>query len=406
MARGELLPDGVRDYLGEDAERHRYLDKELSAVFKKWGYAEIITPCFEFYEHLQAGVGRRILENAYKFCDNHGRILALRPEMTTPIARVAATSLAGGYGPWRFFYLANVFQVQKEGSGRLHEFYQAGGEILGIPTVRADAEIIALAIACLDQLGITQYKVGIGQVAFLRSILAGTNLTREESEEIMHCLQERNLVLLEKTLRAANLSGEERNFLWEVLTKNGNGSFEAVLPNLLARVGEQAREELLQVEELFRTLAAYGVKDKIYLDLGIVRNLDYYTGVIFEIYGPGLGHPVGGGGRYDRLLANFGRPLPATGFALGFPELLDLCKTQGTLPPAPATDYLVIPEPDNYIAALLKAKELRREGYRVEVELRPVALAQSLEYAHQKGIREVLLLAGEKIEIIPVTKTD
>lgn len=406
MTRGELLPDGVRDYLAEDAERHRYLERELSTVFKRWGYAEVITPCFEFYEHLQAGVGRRVLENAYKFCDNRGRILALRPEMTTPIARVTATSLAGGQGPWRLFYLANVFQVQKKGSGHLHEFYQAGGEILGVPSIGADAEIIALAVACLDQLGISQYKVGIGQVAFLRSILADAQLSQEEGEAIMHCLQERNLVRLERTLRATGLSGEEQNFLWEVLTKHGNGSFEAVLSNLLNQVGEKAQEELLQVEKLFRALAAYGVEDKIYLDLGIVRNLDYYTGVIFEIYGPGLGHPVGGGGRYDRLLANFGRPLPATGFALGFPELLDLCVSQGTLPPATATDYLVIPEPDNYTAALIKARELRREGYRVEIELRPVALDQSLEYAAQRGIREVILLTGDEIEIIPVKKND
>jgi len=405
MLRGELLPDGVRDYLAADAERHRYLERELSIVFKRWGYAEVITPCFEFYEHLQAGMGRRVLEKAYKFCDNRGRILALRPDMTTPIARLTATSLAGDEGPWRLFYLANVFRVQKEGSGRLHEFYQAGGEILGIPTVGADAEIIALAIACLDQLGITQYKVGIGQVAFLRSILDDANLTREESEAIMQCLQERNLVRLERTLRATKLSGKEQNFLWEVLTKNGNGGFEVVLSNL-TQVGEKAREELLQVEELFRALAAYGVKDKIYLDLGIVRNLDYYTGVIFEIYGPGLGHPVGGGGRYDRLLEKFGRPLPATGFALGFPELLELCASQGTLPPAPATDYLVVPEPGNYTAALLKARELRREGYRVEMELRPVPLARSLEYAARRGIKEVLLLAGEEIEVLPVKENN
>ncbi len=400
MPGEETLPDGVRDYVGKDARLHRHLEESLARSFQGWNYDEIITPCLELYEQLYPGVGRRMLRRSYKMTDWRGRILTLRPEMTTPIARAAATLLVGEPGPHRLYYMARVFRIPPSGEGWLSEFTQAGGELLGVAGAPGDAEAIALALESLEDLGLPDLHVAVGHMAFLRSVLRHLDLDEAAEDSIIDCLRERNLVQLEQVLSETSLPPRRQDYLWELVTHSGNGDTRDLMEKMARKLGRDALPELENLQELFQLLDSFGLASKVYLDLGLVRSLDYYTGVIFEIYGPGLGRPVGGGGRYDGLLHRFGLDLPATGFALGFPELMALYQHQKLPEPEPARNWLVSAPPSRREAAVTRARELRGQELVVELDLQGRPREDCQKYARRCGLERVLLLSpdgGEEV---------
>lgn len=363
------IPYGTRDFLPREAGRKRVVEAGLAQLFSNWGYDEVVTPTFEYLETLLVGSANDAEQHMFKFLDKNNRILALRPDMTTPIARIAATRMREAGVPLRLFYLTNVFRYELAQAGRQCEFYQAGIELLGAPGPAADAEIIALAVAAMQEAGLTQFQVSLGQVDFINGIMAESELSASQQQLVKAAIIRRDLVGLGEILRTSGLSAAMQGFLQSIPVLHGRQEvFEQaykMAPNAVSR------EALDNLADIYRLLTSYGVEQHVNFDLGLIRDFDYYTGMVFEGYTPGLGFPVCGGGRYDKMLASFGSDSPATGFALGIERVLLALERQGLSTPPAAKDCYVAWQENSLPEAIAAANELRAEGWRVELALEP-----------------------------------
>ena len=238
---------------------------------------------------------------AYRVVDDHGAVLALRSDMTVPIARVVATRYAKTEPPMRFCYFANAFRSVRPHRGQQREFLQAGVELIGAPGPAGTAEALRVLCAALDATGLQHYRVGLGDASLYPALLQRAGVPVEAHTAILHELSTRDFVGLERRLRELELSAEDRERLLAVPQVRGGAE-------VLSEDASGLREVLDLLPE--------SVRGRVIFDLGLVRDLSYYTGAVFEVYDPALGQPIGGGGRYDDLLARFGRPLPAVGFAI------------------------------------------------------------------------------------------
>lgn len=357
------IPYGTRDMLPQEAWRKRLLERGLADLFSRWGYREVVTPTLEYAATLEAGDAAAARERVFKFFDAANRVVVLRPDMTTPIARLVATRLRDETGPLRFFYLANVFRYEQPQAGRQCEFCQAGVELVGNGGAVADAEVVALAVAALRETGLDDFQISLGQVAFINGLIAASGLSPAAGEAVRQALLSRDLVGLESTLAQADLSPRQRKVLGHIPRWHGR---EEVLTEAAAAVDNTTSQAALaNLQEVYRLLTAYGVADYVHFDLGLVRDLDYYTGLVFEGYTPGLGFPVCGGGRYDNLVGAFGANQPATGFALGLERVMLAQQRQGLAAPSLARDYYVAWAPGREERAIAAAAALRRQEHTV-----------------------------------------
>ncbi len=388
------LPEGVKDRLPREAGRFRQLSSALLEVFRRWSYREVITPAFEFLETVLAGqgsLGRR--EDYYQLFDRRGRTLALRPDMTAPIARLAATKLSGESLPLRLSYWGPVFRHRDRKSGALHEIWQAGVECIGAGGAQADAELIALACAALASTGLEGFKIGVGHVEFVEGVLAEAGVSPAQADDLKESLAARDLVAFEKTALGAP-TPEGVQLLLDLA--NFTGNYEAAQARFGSLQNQRVTRALAEIGETLALLEAHGVAHLVALDLGLARLFGYYTGVVFEGYAPGVGAPVLGGGRYDNLLADFGgpgtEPAPATGFAVDTDRVLQALERQGKLSPETGLDVLVVPAQNAMAAALAVARDLRAEGAAVEVAPAGLAEAEVAAYAKARGARRTVLV--------------
>ena len=299
------LPSGTRDVLPDEMRELRSVTTALLGTFEREGYGEVSTPALEHQEVLQRGGGA---QPAYRVMDAHGQVLALRPDMTVPIARLAATRYADVEPPLRFCYLADVYRGVRPHRGQMREFLQAGVELIGAPSPQGTAEALRVLCAALDAAGLRDYRVGLGDAALYPALLETNGVPPEARAGLLGARGARDFVGLERELRALDLTSEARAAL--TTAPSARGGLE-VLRTMPAAEGLRRVHELLDPD----------VADRVLLDLGLTLDLGYYTGAVFEVYDPALGEPLGGGGRYDELLGRFGRPLPAVGFALGVDKL-------------------------------------------------------------------------------------
>ena len=293
------IPSGTRDVLPDEMRELRAISTALLEVFTREGYGEIATPSLEHESVLARGGAGGPLP-AYRVVDDHGAVLALRSDMTVPIARVVATRYASAEPPLRFCYFANAFRSVRPHRGQQREFLQAGVELVGAPGAEGTAETLRVLCAALDATGLQHYRIGLGDASLYPSLLQGAGVPVEAHAGLLHELATRDFVGLERKLRALDISATDRERLLGVPQVRG---------------GADVLGEAAGLREVYDLLPA-GVQERVIFDLGLVRDLSYYTGAVFEVYDPALGQPIGGGGRYDDLLAKFGRPLPAVGFAL------------------------------------------------------------------------------------------
>lgn len=326
MTQRQLFtPKGVRDYLPQEAAWRREMGERIYKVFRSYGYQEVVTPTVENL----ALFGRSNDPDdtqVYRFIDRDGELIALRPDMTTPIARVVAAHLRHEHLPLRLCYFGNLFRYADPQAGRQREFTQAGVELLGSSRPEADAEVITLAYRALEAAGIRDFRLDLGHVGFMQAVLNQAQLSPETEEQIKKALIHKDLVRLEKLVAAHVGDPELRRILCgledlrggvEILREAG-GSLEAGKIPALANL-----------EAIFTKLKADGLDDKITIDLSMVKAMDYYTGMVFEGYSRELGYYLCSGGRYDRLLGEFGCDMPATGFALGIDRALLVLERQG-----------------------------------------------------------------------------
>ncbi len=307
------IPPGTRDVLPDEMRELRRLHGALLEVFESRGYGEVATPAIEYDEVLARG-DSRTAGSSYRFFDERGELLALRADMTVPIARLAATRYASAEPPLRLCYLANAFRAVRPQRGQMRELTQAGVELIGAPAPQGTAEVIEVLEAALDAAGLDRAVIGLGDADLFRQLLAELGVEGEARESILARLATHDLVGLEAELSALEGIGEEQCATCVALSQLRGG--REVLDEARALGGAAVERATARIGETFEALEAAGAADRVRIDLGLLRDLGYYSGAILEVYDPALGYVLGGGGRYDGLLKRFGLDLPAAGFAL------------------------------------------------------------------------------------------
>jgi ATP phosphoribosyltransferase regulatory subunit len=317
-------PLGMVDTLPNLYEVKKKTRHAMTNVIEQWGFQFIETPTLEYYETV--GVQSAILDQQlFKLLDQQGHTLVLRPDMTAPIARVAASKLYNHLYPLRLAYSANVFRAQQREGGRPAEFEQVGIELIGDGTTSADAEVIALMIASLKEAGLENFKIAIGHIGYADALFIEVLGNQERADVLRRFLYEKNYVGYREHVKELPLSSIDKERLLSLLTLRG-GIDKVVEAKDLVSSGA-AREALEEITQLWSTLEAFQVTDYLKLDLNIVSHMSYYTGILFEVYADNVGFPIGSGGRYDHLFEKFNRAAPATGFGLHIDRIIEALKT-------------------------------------------------------------------------------
>ena len=391
------IPRGLNDLLPDEVLRRRFLENKISQIFSQWGYREIIIPTFEFYEILSQGSGLIMKKEMIKFFDREGNIVVLRPEMTKSIARLVSTKMQLEPRPLRLYYIGNVFRYDNK-AGSQKEFCQAGVELIGINNNKSDAEIIALAVECLKNSGLNNFFIDINHVNFFNGIMESIKVKEERKQEIKNAILNKDFVLLEKILSFEDIKDREKEFILKIPTLRGGKEIlieaEKMVDNKLSL------SALKKIEEVYSLLRDYGLEEYILIDLGIIRNYDYYTGIIFEGYTDYLGFPVCGGGRYDNLCSKFGENLPSTGFAIGIERLATILEKEDV-------NSLKIKMPDKYLVyyqnnknyfqkAMILVNKFREKGAIVELEIGGKKFEETLNYARYYKMDYILVVENNE----------
>jgi ATP phosphoribosyltransferase regulatory subunit len=306
------IPSGTRDVLPDETREARAITDALRAVFERHGYGEIYTPALE-YESVLARAALAEAQPAYRVFDENGAVLVLRSDMTVPIARVVASRYAHAEPPLRFCYFAHCYRGVAPARGQPRELLQAGIELIGSPAPEGTAEALTVLCRALDATGLKSYRVGVGDASLFPALMESLAVPEEARDGLLEALVARDFVELGRRIDESGVGGEAAELLLDVPQRRGGAELLAGAPSEAA----EAVDGLRQVLELLDD----DVASRVIFDLGLIRNIGYYTGAVFDVYDPALGAPIGGGGRYDDLLGRFGRRLPAVGFALGIDRL-------------------------------------------------------------------------------------
>lgn len=306
------IPSGTRDVLPDETREARAITDALRRVFEHHNYGEIYTPALE-YESVLVRADMAEAHPAYRVFDEKGDVLVLRSDMTVPIARVVATRYASSEPPLRFCYFAHCYRGVAPSRGQPRELLQAGIELIGAPAPNGTAEALAVLCDALDATGLKGYRIGLGDASLFPALMESLLVPEAFRGALLSTLVMRDFVGLEQTLHEAGIPTEAAELLLDVPQRRGG-------PEMLADTPVEAEDAVTGLR-LVHELLAPEIAERVIFDLGLVRNIGYYTGAVFDVYDPALGAPIGGGGRYDELLGRFGRRLPAVGFALGIDRL-------------------------------------------------------------------------------------
>lgn len=393
MKRENSIPKGVTDFLPEQAERIGFIEGKINRVFELWGFRKIIPPMLEFEELLAVGMDESLREKSFRFEDRLShRLLAFPPDITPQIARIETMRLQGYPLPHRIYYNGRVLRHVESQSGRSREIYQAGVELIGLDSPEADAEMIAMSVEVMREIGFDRFKIDLGQVDFYRGIMASADLTAKCSAEIRSAIARKDISSVKCTLEQLKISDELKNQIISLSRMFGGievlDKADAIVKNDCSK---RALENLAQVINI---LSMHGIKDELTIDLGEIRGLSYHTGLTFEGFVPGLGEPVCGGGRYDSLMGKYGDPCPATGFAFNVLNLLQIFETICCKNIDKTYSFLIFNLLEDKRPALALAAALRKQGYPVARDIIRRNLAESLQYSNLNGI-EYAVVIGE-----------
>ncbi|MBQ7198371.1 MAG: ATP phosphoribosyltransferase regulatory subunit [Selenomonadaceae bacterium] len=381
-------PFGTRDFLPKEAAAKREIENRLAKLFASYGYEEVVTPTMEFLETLKMS-GGTVEQNLFKMFDQKNRTLALHHEMTTPIARLVVSRLKELELPLKLSYNTSVFRFRQNQPQRQCEFYQAGVELLGVSNAFADAEIIALAIQSLKVAGLQDFKICLGQVGFASGLMEQFNLPLDIQSKIKAAIESHDIVGLEKIVEGLDGAAALKEI------PKLRGDFDILNRADEISANKKSQQALDNLAEIYKFLKVYGDADKIIFDLGIIRDFEYYTGMVFEAYAPNVGYSLAGGGRYDHMLKDFGLACPATGFALGIERILQARELQGVEENFSARDYYVSYHESQDESAIRKAAELRTAGKIVELSLTPQTLEEAARISVSKNFDELIYFSEE-----------
>jgi histidyl-tRNA synthetase len=385
---------GMRDLLPEDAETLNYIIGKARETAKRYGYNEVITPIVESYDLLSAKSGEEIRQRMFTFKDLGDRTVALRPEFTASIARLATTALKNEPKPLRTFSVGSVYRYDEPQRGRYREFWQANFELMGAANAEADAEIILLTNTLLKNLGLRNYAFKLGHVGVIRSILNEEGVDEKTQGSVLQLMDKKEYDEAFKLVKPEKC----RKILQGLLEQKGETGFET-LENMKLHVKSYKNAEAA-VDNLFDILMLVTQSDCPVetVEPAFARGLEYYTGIIFEVYIPELDIALGGGGRYDRLIELFGgEQTPATGVAHGLDRIAMAMQMQGADAKAGEGKRLVVVSVNELmkVEALRIAERLRDAGLRVEFEVMGRKMSKALEDADKRHV-DYAVIVGER----------
>lgn len=353
-------PEGVRDIYGREYARKLLVEKKLHESIRLYGYEDIQTPTFEYFDVFSSKIGTTPSRELYKFFDKEGNTLVLRPDFTPSIARCAAKYFSVESVPLRFCYAGNTFTNTSNLQGKLKEVTQIGAELVGDPSVEADAEIISLVIRALLNTGLKRFQVSIGQVEYFKGLCQEAGLDEETEISLRAYISGKNYFAAQDLLEERGVREPYKGRLLKVADMFGDLSSLQEAGELAGN--RRSREAVRRLEKLYQVLELYGLAEYVSFDLGMLSKYNYYTGVIFRAYTYGVGDAVVKGGRYDNLISQFGKEAPAVGFAVVIDNILDALSGNKIKLKLPDTAQVLLYNSENYPERLAEAERLRAQG--------------------------------------------
>lgn len=390
-------PRGTRDFLFEEMKQRKQVESTLKRIFETYAYQEIKTPIFENLSLFTTKSGEEIVDQLYNFKDKGERELALRPELTAPVARLYMNEMQKNPKPIKMYYYGSCFRYERPQKGRFRQFWQFGCEMIGGKFPEADAEVITMAEHALSELGLNGFEIHIGHLGLLRGLLKEAQIDEMVQDHIMGLIDKGNPEELGEFLKTIEIDEDTEKILLMVIEMKGKSEIlETVKSEVKGR--ELSLKALDEFSALLKTLDDFGM-DNYVVNLGIARGLDYYSGMVFEIYVPKLGaqKQICGGGTYNLVETFGGEKVESTGFAFGFDRLMNaLLHEDKEITISPSSDVFVAPISDSTRSKSFEiAQNLRKSGISTEVDLSRKKLKKILSYADNLGIKKVILI-GER----------
>ncbi len=391
-------PVGVRDIYNDECYDKLLIQNRIHKIFKEYGYSDIQTPTFEFFDIFNKERGSVASKNMYKFFDREGNTLVLRPDMTPSIARASAKYFMDEEMPIRLCYVGNAFINNSEYQGKLKEFTQIGSELLGDNTSDADAEVIAMVIESLLKAGLTEFQIEIGQPEFFKGIVEKAGLDTDTIEELRELLENKKYFGVEDVLAKANVPQEDR----EVFLKFQEfaGSIEMIKLAKTLNINDKSKAALERLEKLYSILVIYGYEKYISFDLSMLNMYQYYTGIVFKGYTYGTGDAIVTGGRYDNLLGQFGKDFAAIGFAVNLDQLMVALERQHIKLGERDNKKMILYGVENQREAINYTKTLRSENECVMMVRKRSnhQMEDYISYAKRSNVSEIIIIDGNGIE--------
>ena len=390
----DFTPEGVMDVHSDEHAAIEKVTNNIIKSFKSFGYRQISTPVFEYYDTFTA-LGGLSKDEMFKLIDQKGRILVLRPDMTIPIARMAV----GKSGYQKYSYLSNIFRMNDKQNGMKREFVQAGVEFLGNEKEDADGETIALAIKILLESKVTGFQIDLGHVGFCRELLKECDIHKNQQSQLQHIIEQKNLTELENTLNPYGIRDSVRKAILEV--PNLYGSADKVFPKAKKLIHNTEMENAIKnLESVYDVVKDYGYEKYMTIDLGMLNSMHYYTGTIFKGYIQDYGRTILSGGRYDQLIKSNGSWIPAVGFGLNVDKLMEVLDMYNLKSKPCYTDFLVLYRDESRKTAYQMASELREKGFIVETDAWKDNLKEQICHAAARNIKEIIELKGTMLKVI------
>lgn len=356
-------PEGVRDIYHTELWRKEQVESRIEEQMRQYGFLKIKTPMFEYFDIFHKERGTLPSKDMYKFIDRDGETLVLRPDITPQIARCVAKYFRQEEFPVRLCYCGSVFQNYSGYQGKLKESTQIGAELVNGAGAAEDAEMAALMIDCLKASGLTKFQLEIGQADFFRALVEEARMSEEESEELRTLIESKNMFGVEQMMNQKAFSPELKQLFLKLSEQFGG--IETVQHMKTITKNERALAALDRLEQVHKALVFYGRELYVTYDLGMLNQYNYYTGVVFRAYTHGTGEAIAAGGRYDRLLGQFGKPAPAIGIAIYSDQLLTALERQELLPKKETDSTLILYEKECFPKAAALAEQFRKQGLAV-----------------------------------------
>jgi ATP phosphoribosyltransferase regulatory subunit len=365
------IPAGVQYFFDDEVKLRRYVERRAMETFAGWSYDEIILPMFDYHDLFARGMGEEKAERTYRFVDRDGALLALRPELTTLVARTVATRFIKRERPVRLCYSGEVFRYDEPTERAAREFHQLGVEHVGEPSVVADIEVLLVAAEVLTALGLKDFHIALSHVDFFNGVADFLKLDGATRAQFRELINRRNSLALEEFLemRAAHIEQSRRAGFSRLIQIAGKQDAIARAREIL--LNERSRAGVDHLDKIYSTLISLGLDENFDIDLGDAGGLEYYTGLTFKVYVPDLGVEIGSGGRYDNLIANFGKAEPAVGFSFALDGLVGaIAASSNKRRSQSANDAQIIPFDGDAARVFSQAREMRKQNRQVKISAR------------------------------------